>query len=808
MNTRIRGRRSSRAAAILAVLAAWMGAGAAVGQAQPVVSVYPIAGTHYNLSATQIAFRGIAPGQIGTVTVTGSKSGAHSGHLSADSDGQGASFIPDHPFTAGETVTVTTAMNIVGASGGKFSFTIAVPAGSITPQGLPLAPNSAGSVQSFPSRPDLQPPAVKINENKTSASEGDFFVAPQFGPVQNGPMIIDPQGNVVWFQPYPVKANQIITDFREQTLNGQPVLTWFAGGTNAGYGIGQGVIFNQSYQQIATVNAANGLKMDLHEFLIDPQGHAWIFAPSVVRVPGISSPVIDGVMQEIDMKTGNVLFEWHAMDFVSPSTTYTAAPIKGHPFDPFHLNSISFEQDGTVLLSMRNTSAVYDINPSTGKVNWVLGGKASTIKMGSGTSTWGQHDAEVQPDGSLTIFDDGGGPPRVHPYSRGIHESINTSSKTATLIKEFDHSPNLAAAFEGSVQTLADGNDVLGWGQQPYFSEDNSAGQQIFDGQFLTPTSSYRAYRFVWNGHPTTQPALAVTPNADGSTTLFASWNGAGNVATWQVLAGAGPSSLQVVGSGLRNAFDTRIVVHSAAPYYEVRALDGSGNVLRTSPVVKTPDHLAVYGGTAFVPSSGFGGVPVGCEQTGQSTCHVTTEILSGSTVLAKTGSESIASGGFGIAYFQLSGAAIAALRRAHGTLPVSVVSQASGGPSTSQRINLIQFTTSGATPRRDTHNAPPIELAGVTEFVSSGWVGGVLAGCVSASPCHIITKLTAGGQTIATTGPEFVGANQLTYLHFTLTSAGHALLAHAPGNQLATQISLSQGSTTATGDVALVSFG
>ena len=84
---------------------------------------------------------------------------------------------------------------------------------------------------------------------------------------------------------------------------------------------------------------------------------------------------------------------------------------------------------GNLVLSMRNTSALYDIDHQTGQVLWSLGGKSSTFKMGKGTSTWGQHDAVVEPDGSLTLFDDGAGPPKVHPYSRGIRERLDTKRR-------------------------------------------------------------------------------------------------------------------------------------------------------------------------------------------------------------------------------------------------------------------------------------------------------------------------------------------------------------------------------------------
>jgi outer membrane protein assembly factor BamB len=227
------------------------------------------------------------------------------------------------------------------------------------------------------------------------------------------------------------------------------------------------VILNDKYQQVVTVHAGNGLDMGLHEFLVTTQGDAYIFAPSPVHLPSVGKPTVDAVVQEIDIKTGLVLFEWHAFDHIPLSASYFTPHSPGHIFDPYHANSIAIDSDGNLLVSMRDTSAVYKIDHQTGQVLWTLGGKQSSFRMGSGTSTWGQHDAIVQPDGSVTLFDDGAGPPEVHPFSRGLHESVDPSNMTARLVRAYSHSPQLSANFEGSLQMLPDGNAFVGWGQQP-----------------------------------------------------------------------------------------------------------------------------------------------------------------------------------------------------------------------------------------------------------------------------------------------------------------------------------------------------
>ena len=771
------------------------------------MAVFPIPGSKYNRPQTQITFRGVPEDQIGSVEVVGSQTGVHSGHIAADSDGEGASFVPDQPFAAGETVTVTTHVSVAGSSNGTFSFQIAQPWGLLPYGKLPLVAAGRAGVQSFRSRPDLRPAAVTVTQDRAPAGEGDIFVAPQFGPAQDGPMILDASGNLIWFDPFPVSENTLVTDFRVQQLDGQPVLTWWQGNTNSGHGRGEGVILNRNYQQIATVKGGNGLDMGLHEFLVTPQGDAYIFAPSPVRLPGVRKPTVDSVVQEIDIKTGLVLFEWHALDHIPLSASYFTPRSPGHIFDPYHANSIALAPDGNLLVSMRNTSAVYEIDHQTGQVLWSLGGKNSSFRMGAGTSTWGQHDALVQPDGTLTIFDDGAGPPRVHPYSRAIHESIDTAGMTTKLLRSYAHSPQLSANFEGSAQLLPDGDTFVDWGQQPYFSEYNAAGRQIFDAHFNAPSGSYRAYRFAWTAQPPTRPALAVSANSDGAADLYASWNGATDVASWRILAGASARALTPVGQAGRNGFETHIQVHSAAPYFAVQALGATGFVLSSSPTTAMPPHLAVYGRSAFVPpGSGVGGLPVGCFTNHP--CHIRTSIWYRRTLIARTGSEYVASNSGGVVYFRLSPAGGRLLARARGRrLAVRVTAQDSSGATATAGLNLVPFYTTGAGPDRSLANARTLRIVGLTDFVSNGWIGGILSGCLSSSPCHVTTTLSVGSTTIARTGSEFLGANELGYLMFTLTPAGHAMLAHAPTNQLAARLVMRAGKETAAAEIALVQF-
>jgi hypothetical protein len=699
---------------------------------------------------------------------------------------------------------VTTGLNVVGGTNGAFHFAVATPFGTIAPQKLPQVPAGSNGVQYFHSRPDLQPASVTVNTNSSAAYSGDIFLTPQYGPVQNGPMLLDPSGKLIWFQP--LAPNQMASDFRVQQYGGQPVLTWWQGYSNNGSGRGAGVIYNSSYQQIATVQAGNGLQgMDLHEFLLTPNGDAWIVGVSPVHYGSLTRPLMDAVVQEIDIKTGLVLFEWHALDHVPITASYFSTKSAGYVYDPYHLNSLALDSDGNLIVSMRNTSAVYKVNVQTGAIMWTLGSSQSTFKLGAGTSTMFQHDAIVQPDGSLTMFDDGGGPPTVRA-GRAIRVSLNAANDTATLIQQFTHTPALKTNFEGNVQVLPNSDVFVGWGQQPYFSEFNSAGKTVFDARFTSNTSSYRAYRMPWTGQPTTPPSIAVAANNDGTTNVWASWNGATTVSWWQLLAGRNSRSLVPVLTAGKGGFETGIVASTGMPDLAMQALDSGGHVLATSAVSAVPPHIGVAGRSAFVSSSGVGGLPAVCFNA--KTCHIAVTITAGRTVIAQTGREQIPAQAGGIIYFTLTGAGRSMLARARGhRLLVQITGQDISKLSFSRYITLVPFSTSGAGPARTASQSGSLQILGLTDFVSSGGVGGILAQCRSSSPCHTRTSLAVGNTVIASTGPELLWPRGVGYLIFTLNSAGRSLIARARGNQLGAAMTITDGGATAHGLLALVRF-
>jgi hypothetical protein len=768
--------------------------------------VYPVPGSKYEMPDTQIAFRGIPASQLGSISVVGSKSGPHTGTVEADSDGAGGSWLPSKPFVAGETVRVSTGLDLTGAPQGTFSFQIAHFGHPFGAEKIPVAPAGTNGVQHFVSRADLTPASLKVSQDTAPASDGDIFVAPQFGPTENGPMILNSAGQLVWFHPVSLKENQLATDFRTQLLYGQPVLTWFQGTTGSGLGQGEGIVFNQQYQLQQVVKAADGLQMDLHEFLVTNTGQAYIIAVEPVWLPGVHRPVADGVVQEIDMKTGLLLWEWNALDHIPLSESLIYGPnVPGHIEDPYHLNSVSLTSDGNLLISSRNTSSVYKVDRDTGSVMWTLGGKRSSFKMGSGTSFALQHDAVAQPDGTITLFDDGAGPPRIHSASRAIRLSLNDYTMTATLVRQYTHSPSLLADFEGGEQLLGDGDVFIGWGQQPYISGFDSSGRQDFDAHFVSPTASYRAYRFQWTGSPPTNPAIGLRTSDNGTRTLYASWNGATDVSSWRALAGNSPGTLSAIATSPSKGFETAIAFTSGDSQYRLQALGSAGQVLATSAIAGAGPHVAIYGNSAFVSGSGGGALPVGC--FAPKPCRIVATVSNGTTVLARSGAQSIGANQTGLVYYQLSGGARSALAKAHHmSVTTSVLDQVSHTTATVPDT-LIAYSTSGSGPTRASSPVGPLSLLGRTDFVASGGSGGVLTSCSAATQCRAAMQLSSGGTVIASTGAETEGPRSAGYFSFQLNAAGEQMLAKAPGHQLGVSVAFGGSGIASTGTIALVPY-
>lgn len=565
------------------------GASARTAAANP-VAVSPQPGTPDASPRTQISFLGSGPTTVSSVRVVGSRSGAHSGVLRAYSTGTGESFIPSHPFRAGERVTVSARLGGSAVGTAKSSFTVARQA-PISQKEFANNPGDARAVQHYSTAPTLMPSSVRVTTPaKPGASPGYFFLAPYQGNGAPGPMIVDQSGNLVWFHRLP--AGQSATNFQVQSYAGKPVLTWWQGRIlQLGFGQGEDVLFDGSYHQIGSVRAGNGYRADLHEIRITPQGTAWVdvFDPiemNLSREHGSANGVLtDSIVQEVDIKTGLVMWEWHALGHIPLSESHNPVP-HSYPWDYAHLNSADPGQSGDVLVSVRNTWTLYDIDIRSGAVRWRLGGSHSSFKAGSGTRFYWQHDAEFQPGGLISVFDNGSDPPK-EKQSRGLLLAPDTAAHSVRLVKALVN-PNrtLLAESQGDAQALPGGNWLLGYGRLPNFTEFDAGGHVLFDATLGKQVQNFKTFLAPWSGQPTDAPAVKASA-AGGTLTVAVSWNGATQVASWRLLAGASPSALAPVATAAKAGFQTTLTATAAGPYVALQALDGSGQVLGTSATVK-----------------------------------------------------------------------------------------------------------------------------------------------------------------------------------------------------------------------------
>jgi len=371
----------------------------------------------------------------------------------------------------------------------------------------------------------LPPPPVTVLTNHGGERGGDLFVSP-FGDsatYANGAEILSPDGQkVVWFHPVP--AGQEASDFRAQTYRGQPVLTWWQGTGLGGLATGADYIYNARYQPVAVVKAGNGYSADGHEFLLTPWNTALLLAytTATANLTSIGGPadqtVTDGIVQEIDIRTGRVLFQWNSADHVPYAQSEQPLPDSAStPWDWFHINAVKLDGQGGLLIDARDTWTTYDVSRRTGHINWQLGGKASSFREVAAPGqvlnaadrifAW-QHDPEVLGDGRYTFFDNesagtantGSGALTDLPYSRIDTVQLNFRNRTATLVRTENQPENLSAPSQGNAQTLPGGDRVVGWGSLPYVSEFTRSGKLLFNLQFPVGVNTYRAYRFPWKG--------------------------------------------------------------------------------------------------------------------------------------------------------------------------------------------------------------------------------------------------------------------------------------------------------------------
>ncbi|KAL1795100.1 hypothetical protein ACET3X_006916 [Alternaria dauci] len=416
--------------------------------------------------------------------------------------------------------------------------------GASDPSGTPY--------QTYMSNADVKPPQMQINRNGTALQSGLVFLGINGLPTsgQNWPAIFEfsgeRMGSLIWTGNYSEPF-----DFKTQTYKGEPVLTLWSGELLNGYGRGSYHILNQSYDEIAhfQVNHFGDEMGDIHEFDITADDTALVLIYhgipwDLTASGGIEDGwLFENTFQEINIETGELVFEWNASTHVGINESYNSLPSdvgrsEEAPWDYFHVNSVEKDSNGDYLVSARVMDAIYKISGQDGSIIWRLQGKQSDFDVDPAANFAFQHDARWLNDDQtrMTIFDNG--PTETVSYSRGLLLDVNQDEKTVKLITEFTNQGKTFATYEGSLQAIDPSNEttnfMLGYGSQPFFTELDHQGNILLDVQFgkSNVVNAYRAYRQQWEGKPSTKPD--VHWDQDGSTAFF-SWNGATEVESWVV---------------------------------------------------------------------------------------------------------------------------------------------------------------------------------------------------------------------------------------------------------------------------------
>ena len=408
---------------------------------------------------------------------------------------------------------------------------------------VPLLVGAGSAASAAPSvTPAPHPAALHVVTDKPGVAPGLLItnpinVYPKEKPSwTGGPTIYDNAGHVVWYKP-----SRSIHVTEPVTYDGKPALAYYQitkvmGGWNQGYW----VILNQSYKVVAEIHAGNGLMADHHELVLTDHGTALVDSYNPVPMDlsqyggSANATVMEAVVQEVSLTTGQVLFEWHSLKYIPVTNTYNS--LTTPTVDYFHINAIAEDTDGNLIVSGRFISTILKINRSTGALMWRLGGKQSDFQFIGDSGPSMQHDVRVVGPSTYSAFDNGD--LRNPPYSRGVTWQVDVSTHTASVVDQWRHDPDLYSSIMGSNRVLPNGNRLIGWALGGDGATTEYAGHTVvFESTFGNFASTYRTFRAVWNATPAAPPTLSVQ-RSSGKVLAKVSWNGATDIVQWQLLAG------------------------------------------------------------------------------------------------------------------------------------------------------------------------------------------------------------------------------------------------------------------------------
>jgi hypothetical protein len=334
---------------------------------------------------------------------------------------------------------------------------------------------------------------------------GFYMLTPVGNGLSNLVVLFDPNGVPVWW--YGARTNVINASLLP---NGNFVYSRYR--TNLQFGLKNSQAFEEHTLsgRLVRVIKTVGSPTDIHEFQRLPNGDSLLISYKPrdgVDLTSQGGPkdatVLDGVVQEVT-PAGKVVFNWNSKDHIALDERSPSGPVSKpvtlpdgrQAYDIMHLNSIQVAGK-RLIISARAPSAVYEIERSTGAIVWKLGGTQTPQSLNVvGDSRpaphfGGQHDARLQPDGTITIHDNATGrglPPRA------VRFRVDPATNTATLVEQLTDPRVPVSNYAGSARKLAGGNWVVSWGGTPVVGEYTAAGAPVFTLRMTDSFFSYRAF--------------------------------------------------------------------------------------------------------------------------------------------------------------------------------------------------------------------------------------------------------------------------------------------------------------------------
>ncbi|ODV95720.1 hypothetical protein PACTADRAFT_76154 [Pachysolen tannophilus NRRL Y-2460] len=495
----------------------------------------------------------------------------------------------------------------------------------------------------FRSRPDLSPPKLNITLAATEeTAPGYLFVAPysgyadvQFhGPRQAAPYVFTDQGELVWsgFAFFSIWA----ANFQAAKYKGEDILFSFEGSHNPAYGHGHGHVtfLNKNLETVKEIRAGNHKILDKHEFHIKDEKTALIEiyhpVPRDLTKYGASSEqqwIVDARVQELDLETGEVLFEWSSLEHINPSESilpinpgYAGSGYNSSDaWDYFHINSVDKDEDGNYVISARHTAALYKINGKTGEIIWKLGGLpgkiSSDFKSIDDFTFAFQHHARIlstSPDKTKQVisFFDNSAHGSEDTNGTIVHYAENSSGKIievdiksweAKLLKQYNPPEKILAKSQGSTQVLPNGNVIVNWGSEGALTEFNADGKPIFhtyldSGDLGARVQNYRGFKYNWTSIPFEKIAVFSEVTKEDDTIIYVSWNGDIDTKTWRLFTLSSDGKREYVAETKRTGFETTFkITGEIHERVAVEAIDNNGKILATSDITVSEKQVLPY---------------------------------------------------------------------------------------------------------------------------------------------------------------------------------------------------------------------